>query len=390
MRRTLLAILMLTSVVAPALAGEPDRQDLFIAGEGGYAIYRIPGLVVTVKGSLLAYCEARKTPGDWGHIDLLFRRSADGGKTWDAPRPVASRPADAKRNPAAIARKQGKEGEITLNNLVLIPDRAGPVHMLYCVEYGRCFYARSGDDGLTFGPPTEITATFDKFRPEYDWKVLATGPGHGIELSNGRLLVPVWLSLATESNGHRPSCVSTVYSDDGGKTWRHGEIVANNPKPKNPSETAAVELADGSVMLNIRHEGNERLRAVAVSPDGATKWSAPRFDPALPEPVCFASIVRYSKVAADGSGANCILFANPHNPASRERKNLTIKLSEDEGKTWPVARTLDPRISGYSDLAVGPDKTIYCLFERGGLNGKASQTAALTLATFDIGWVKGK
>lgn len=385
-----LALWSILPVAATAAAeAAPPRVDVFTAGQGGHALYRIPCLVVTAKGSLLATCEARQAGGDWGQIDLVLRRSTDGGKTWDAPRPVAEAPKDARRSEVAIARKQGKDGQITLNNLVLIADRAGPVHLLYCVEYERCFYSRSDDDGLTFSHAVEITAAFEKFRPEYNWKVLATGPGHGIQLSNGRLLVPVWMSLGTESNGHRPSCISTLFSDDSGKTWKRGDIVANNPDPKNPNETAAVELADGSVMLNIRHEGKVRLRAVATSPDGATHWSALRFDAALPEPVCFGTILRYSKQTAEGTGKNILLFCNPHNPTNNERKNLTIKLSEDEGKTWPVARTIEPGIAGYSDLAVGKDGTIYCLFERGGLSGKMYQTAALTLVRFDLEWTRG-
>ena len=386
-------LVSLLSLAPPARAAEPTRTDLWTAGEGGYVMYRIPGLVVTAQGTLLAYCEARQAGGDWGNIDLLVRRSTDGGRTWDAARKLADPPADAQTNAVALARKQAKEGQITMNNPVLIADRAGPVHLLYCVGYGRCFYARSDDDGRSFGPAAEITEqAFGPYRPAYDWKVLATGPGHGIQLSpgqaspSGRLLVPVWLSLGTESNGHRPSCVSTIYSDDGGKTWWNGAVVCDNPNPKNPSETVAVELSDGRVMLNIRHEGPEKFRGVTTSPDGAKDWTPLRFDKALPEPVCFGTIHRLSggKGSPDKSR---ILFANPHNPENRQRRNLTVKLSEDDGQTWTASKVLEPGISAYSDLAVGPDKAIYCLFERGGVGGKQSHTAALTLVKFDLEWL---
>ncbi|HEX8915335.1 MAG TPA: sialidase family protein [Humisphaera sp.] len=382
----LAALILSFAAPAPARAAEPARQDLWTAGEGGYKLYRIPGLIVTAKGTLLAYCEARKTGSDWGEIDLLVRRSTDGGKTWSDPKRLAERPADAKQNPVAAARKQAKEGQVALNNPVMIADRSGAVHLIYCVDYFRCFHARSDDDGQTFGPAAEITdQAFGPYRPAYDWKVLATGPGHGVQLSTGRLIVPVWMSLGTEGNGHRPSAVSTIYSDDAGKTWHGGAIVCTHPAPKNPSETAAVELADGRVMLNIRHEGPEKFRAVTTSADGAKDWTPVAYDKALPEPVCFGTILRVSggKGSADKSR---ILFANPHNPTDRKRRNLVVKLSEDEGQTWAAQKVIDAGPAAYSDLAAGPGGKVYCLYESGGKSGK--DYAALTLVTFGLDELK--
>jgi sialidase-1 len=268
-----------------------------------------------------------------------------------------------------------------------VEHRTGAVHLLYCVEYARCFDQRSDDDGQTFSEPVEITSTFEWFRPGYDWKVLATGPGHGIQLSNGRLLVPVWLSTGTGGHGHRPSAVSVIYSDDHGKTWQRGDIVVANPNPINPSETAAVELSDGRVMLNIRHESEPHLRGISVSQDGATGWSPMRFDPMLPEPICFGSLVRLSKRSEGGKDR--LLFVNPHNPTGRERRNLTVKLSEDEGKTWPVSRVIEPGTSGYADLAVGADGTIYCFYERATAGGGDYNPRSLCLARFSLEWLTG-
>src|SRR5262249_39217011 len=151
-------------------------------------------------------------------------------------------------------------------------------------------------DGKTFTRPVDITATFEKFRRDYPWQVFATGPGHGIQLRGGRLLVPVWLSTGAGGHAHRPSCVSVIYRDGHGKTWERGAIRAADPEPKNPSETIAVELQDGRVMFNLRHEGfkGKLFRAVTISPDGATRWSPLKLDEGLPEPVCMASIVRLS------------------------------------------------------------------------------------------------
>lgn len=382
-------LLIAAALATSAAADEPRiaKMDLFESGTGGYAHYRIPGIVATPAGSLLAYCEARKeSKSDWGRIDLMIRRSDDGGKTWSPPSKLAEPPPGATKNPVALAQGLGKPGEITMNNPVAIADRrSGAIHILYCVEYARCFAMRSDDDGRTFSAPVEITPTFDRFRPEYDWKVLATGPGHGIQLENGRLLVPVWLSTGTGGHAHRPSCVATIYSDDGGKTWERGEIAANNPEPANPNETAAVQLADGQVMLNIRHESRPHGRAIAISPDGAGRWSPVRFDESLPEPVCFGSLVRYSK--RPESDRDRILFVNPHNPTGRERRNLTVKLSEDDGQSWPVMRAIEPGPSAYADLAVAADGTISCFYERGAIGGAAPKPPALCLARFPLEWL---
>jgi sialidase-1 len=349
-------------------AAEPQKTDLFVAGEGGYAAYRIPGLVATDR-TVLAYCEARKhDAADWGEIDLLVRRSTDGGVTWDAARRPFRAPVDARPNRVAPRRPNGG---LTFNNPVAIADGAA-VHFLYCVEYSRCFYARSDDGGATFTEPVEITATFEAFRPQYDWKVLATGPGHGIRLDGGRLLVPVWLSTST--NGpHRPSRVATIFSDDGGQTWRAGDLVPT-PELANPSETAVAQVG-GEVILNIRHEGEPHQRAVVRGRDGATGWGKVEFDPALPEPVCMASLL-----AVGPPDKPRLLFSNPHNPTGRERKNLTIKLGDDGGHTWPHARTMEPGPSAYSDLAASGE-ALLCFYERKG---------TLTLARFTGAWLRGE
>jgi Neuraminidase (sialidase) len=364
-----------------------QKTNLFEAGTAGYATYRIPGMVVTSRGTLLAYCEARKSlQGDWGTIDIMMRRSIDGGRTWEKQRKIVNIEGKVTQNPVALKQNLAKEGEITINNPVAIADRPiKAVHFLYCVEYARCYYMRSDDDGRTFTEPVDITETFDKFRDEYDWEVLATGPGHGIQLKNGRLLVPVWLSTGTGGHAHRPSCVSVIYSDDNGRSWQRGQIVVAHPNPVNPSETVAVQLHDGRVMLNIRHESKPRLRGVCISPDGVTDWSKMIFHEQLPEPVCMGSIIRFTEQPAHKK--NRILFANPHNADNRQRRNVTVKLTCDEGKTWPIARSIEPGISGYSDLAVGPDGFAYCFYERASVDSSHYRPAYLTVARFNLEWL---
>ena len=393
-----LMALMIFGVVgnAPAAAPFIEKADLFTAGQDGYALYRIPGIVTTKRGTILAYCEARRSDrGDWGAIDILLRRSTDGGRSWSAQTNIAHVPGPKAKNPVALAQKLATPGEVTYNNPVAIPDANGAVYFLFCLEYARCFYLRSDDDGASWSKPVEITAAFDRFRPEYDWKVLATGPGHGIQLRTGRLVVPVWLSLGTGGHAHRPSVTSVIYSDDLGRTWSRGDIAGPNEGEWNiPNETCAVQLADGRVLLNMRSESKANRRLLTTSRDGATGWSKPQFYDQLLEPICMASMVRLSEAPA----RNRLLFSNPDNLAradgkeapgkGRDRKNVSVKISYDESVTWPVSKSVEPGFSGYSDLAVANDGTILLFYERGSTDGaNIYKTGRLTLARFNLEWL---
>jgi sialidase-1 len=379
-----------------AFAADPflEKIDLFKAGEGGYKVYHIPGIVVTAKGTVLAWCEARQKGGDWDQIEILLRRSTDDGLTWSEPRKIADVPGPKTKNPFSLVMKNVDPRDVTYNNPVLIADRDGTVHMLFCLEYMRCFYQRSTDDGVSWSTPVEITGTFEAFRKDYDWKVLATGPDHGIQIANGRLVVPVWMSTGTGGNAHRPSVTATIFSDDQGKTWRASEIaVPCTEEWINPNETVAIELADGRVMLNVRSESKAHRRLVTTSADGATGWSTPKFDDALLEPICMGSIVRLS--TEQSGGRDRMLFSNPDNLAradgkeepgkNRDRRNVSIKLSYDEGATWAVSKPVEPAWSAYSDLAVTKAGTILCFYGRAEKAGFAGDR--LTVARCNLEWL---
>lgn len=379
--------LIMLAASAALFGQDVRRQELFRAGEGGYALYRIPGIVVTQRGTLLAYAEARQSArGDWGTTDIVLRRSTDQGATWSPMKVIAAVDGPKMKNPVAVAQNLGTAAEVTYNNPVAIADRRpGVVHFVFCLEYMRAFYMRSDDDGQSFSKPVEITSTFDAFRPEYPWKVLATGPGHGIQLRNGRLLVPVWISTGTGGHAHRPSVNSTIVSDDGGRTWKRGDVaVPDTPEFVFPNETTAAQLSNGHVMLNVRTETKSHRRTIVTSPDGSTRWTPPRFDQALVEPICFGSLISL--------GGKRLAFANPDNlektgaPAepgkNRDRKNLTVRFSRDDGATWPMKLVIEPGWSGYSDLAKGNGGTVYLFYEHGARNGNAFNTASLQLATF--------
>ena len=380
---TLLTALLLAPLAA-LHAVEPflEKTDVFPAGMNGIARYRIPGIVVTTKGTVLAYAEARKnSSSDWGEIEIHLRRSTDGGKTWGASKQTAHTGARLEGNPR---KAEGGEHEQTVNNPVAIVDReTGVIEFLYCINYARCYSMRSTDDGVTWSKPADITASFEPFRAKYDWKVIATGPGHGIQIKSGRLVVPIWLAYGKEGD-HGPSAAATIFSDDHGRTWKAGELaVPNEGDFGNPNETMLTELSDGRVMLVSRSVSKANRKIITISPDGATGWSRPVFHDQLWEPVCMASIV------AHPARPGALIFSNPHRlgldkdgkeiPAGRgKRENLSIKLSRDDGKTWPISKTLDPGSSAYSDLAVLADGTVLCLYE----NKKD-----IRVARFNLEWI---
>lgn len=369
----------------PHAADKPlfESTNLWNARDGGYETYRIPGIVVTPRGSVLAYASARVSPGDWSDIDIVLRRSTDGGKTWSPSRVLVGDTKGVTDNPVAI------------------PDRqTGAVHFLYQHDYEHCYYMRSDDDGKSFSKPVDITAVFEKFRPEYDWHVIAPGVGHALQLKSGRLLVPVWISIGMPTGphqrAHRPSAVATIYSDDHGKTWNRGAIVLNTSQEwPNPSESMAVQLSDGRVMLNIRNESSRRRRLVSISPDGISNWSKPQFDDQLFEPICAASIIAAPQLRV--GGRTLLLFSNPDSediPGTGKmpytaRQFLTVRTSADDGMTWATKKLIDPGITGYSDLAVAPDGTIFVLYESGSIKGSETNNAHLILARFNRAWLVG-
>ncbi|MGC8642239.1 MAG: exo-alpha-sialidase [Isosphaeraceae bacterium] len=337
-----------------------EQSPIFVSGAGGYHTYRIPSLIVTRNGTLLAFCEGRKhSSSDSGDIDLLLRRSVDGGKTWGKTQVVWDDGPNTCGNPCPVF-------DATTNTIWLLlthnlgTDTEGAIVNGTSKKTRTVWVTKSQDEGETWSPPAEITATTK--RPEWTW--YATGPGIGIQLRGGRLVVPCDNVVA----GSKIQQSNVILSDDGGKTWRIGGVVGPHC-----DECQVVELADGRVMLNIRgYRGNHR-RLVAISTDGGETFSAPVEDASLVEPVCQASILGISRT-------NDILFSNP---ASTQRERLTVRMSADGGKTWPHARVLHEGPSAYSCLAQLKDGTLACLYEQGRKN--AYET--ITLARFSRDWL---
>jgi len=235
------------------------------------------------------------------------------------------------------------------------------------IDTRRVFVTSSVDDGLTWAPPREITT--DVKPPAWTW--YATGPGNGIQVARGKHAGRLVIPCDHMEAGTKRYYSHVIYSDDRGATWRTGGAT---PADK-VNECGVVELADGRLMLNMRnYDRTTRARQVAFSSDGGMTWTGQRFDAALVEPVCQAGIRRLS---GPGRGReNAILFSNPASDSARV--NMTVRLSPDDGATWPFRLTLHSGPSAYSDLAVFGRGRIACLYEC----GEKNPYERITLAVF--------
>lgn len=355
-----------------------EQHDLFAAGDGGYAGYRIPALTVTTRGTILAFCEARKFTGqDTDQIDLFLRRSFDHGKTFAGIQVVASVESWVSGNPAPVVdRDTGLIWLLFTRNPIDGDETA--------VWQGKAmrtvWVTSSDDDGATWTEPREITASVKR----NSWSWYATGPGHGVQLRNGRLVIPCDHGVLQKRDRQAdPYHSHVIFSDDHGRTWRVGGIV-----DEGTNESMALETADGWLYLNCRNKrtlemngetGVGNYRAVAWSADGGESFTPIVHDAALPEPICQASVARLSDTRHHDR--NRVLFANPG--TCEERRAMTVRLSYDECRTWPVARLLHGGPAAYSDLCVTADMTICCFYER----GEERPYERLTLARFNLAWL---
>jgi sialidase-1 len=248
--------------------------------------------------------------------------------------------------------------------------------MPFCRDNDRVFVTRSIDDGRTWSNPVEVTQSV---KPS-SWTWYATGPGVGIQLKHGehagRLVIPC--DHGTEQNGQRTMTSHVFYSDDHGMTWQLGGSL-----DRHTDECQLVELSDATLLINCRNywerDGGRpdrgRMRAVAHSHDGGQTWSELRFDETLIEPMCQASLV------SNPENHDQLLFSNPASTDSRD--HLTVRLSRDAGKSWPVSLLLHEGPAAYSSLAVLPNGLAACLYEA----GQQSAYEAIRFAPFRVEWL---
>lgn len=350
--------------LSPASAADsiPAGESVpFRAGTDGYFAFRIPALVITNRGTLLAFCEGRKTSlSDDGDNDLVLRRSFDAGRTW---------------GPLQLVHEEGGDAVVTIGNPCAVVDRAtGVVWLTMNRKNGRVLVTSSSDDGQTWAAPRDITA--DVSRPGWGW--YAMGPGCGIQLtvsssnvsgSNhshpGRLVIPANHRTTPDRSG--PSSSHVIFSDDHGRTWQLGGTVGPHT-----NECQLAELGDGRLLINCRNhrgrapgnpDGNPDLagrRITAESSDAGLTWSEPALAAALIEPTCQAGLIRLAKPTTTGQAR--LVFTNPASTTARTQ--LTIRLSDDDGRTWPRSLLLEAGSSGYSSPAELADGRIGVLYER--------------------------
>ena len=354
-------------------AGTPEQLAApFVGGEGGYAVYRIPSLVVTRAGTLLAFAEGRVSIDDHARNKIVLRRSTDGGRTWGPLQVVAGDGRESLNNPTAVVLHGS--GRVVLM-YQRYPESGGERHVKEGVagdDTCLSFVTASDDDGRTWSEPADVTPQVK--RPTGATSV-ASGPGVGTELRRGkhagRIVFPF-------NQGPLGDCqVYAAYSDDGGKSWKYGAVAPAGADGRG-NEVQMVELSDGRIMLNSRGSSGKHFRKVAVSADGGESWSPLRDDAALPESQCQASILRYDEPTGAGKGS--ILFVNP--AVQKERTHGTVRLSEDDGATWPVSRELVPGDFAYSCLAVLPDRSVACLYE-------TDNYRRIALVHFTTDWLRG-
>jgi len=385
-----------------------EETEVFVGGQDDINTYRIPALVCTDRGTVLAFCEGRiDTNADRSPTHVALKRSLGNTGKWMArptpgPTPEGrSRQRNMMWRPMQIVvPSTGREAY--MNPVPIFERTTGAVHLLVNRHQVHdkevlgvpVLLLTSRDEGATWSEPIDIT-------PSVGLKEL--GPGIGIQMCSGRLVAPTYDGV--------------IFSDDDGRTWRAGGETSGPI-----SETQVVELADGSLMLNTRGAPS---RTVVISSDGGQTWGEPRTDPTLTDPElwggCQASIIRYTRAARcaaaergqtvsqdEGHARNRLLFANPAH--RKYRFDMTVRLSYDEGKSWPVARLMKQGTAAYSSMAVLPDGSVGLIYETGNVyaggavggdaaarfaapeRGRAASVeyyAKLVLARFNLEWLTG-
>ena len=326
-----------------------------------YLRHRIPGLIVTRRGTVLIYNEARYGARDDDKMDIFCQRSEDGGKSFGEP----------------IYLARGNDIHKTVGNPVMLEDRNGRIHFFHTedigINGGRVLRYFSDDDGCTWSEPVDITQfTLPNYR-----NVIGLGPGHGICTREGMLIVPVWMVpklYDAQVEAHAPSVIAMMYSKDDGEIWTMGDQLGSNLMIQSPNETAAAQLSDGRVYLSIRCKNAWRSKAISTS--GYGDWVQYGPEKRLHDPQCFGSLAVYHRKDKPYT----LLFANCESKV--KRRNVVIKGSIDDGKTWTLRRVIDADRGGYVEINVDNQSgNIYVLYENDW--GKTDH-----LAVFNYEWLE--
>ena len=341
-------LLLLCLLASSTSAADGTDVTVFEAKQNlSHPSVRIPALLRTQKGTLLAVAEGRDKPTDQAGNDLVVSFSKDEGATWSKPRVAYEQGADSCNNPCLV--QETKSGRIFLFYQVFpsgshefgkLP--AGPADP----KGNRSCYVTSDDDGVTWGKPTDVSATL---KPE-EAITTASGPGIGIQLKSGpkagRLIIPF---NSQDAKKNFFNWVAT--SDDAGATWKRGALVPQTDLLQ-LNEVQVAETSDGGLYLNSRRWKGTNYRKVSWSKDGGEAWTPTVDDKNLPEPTCQGSLLRLDD--------HTIAFLNPAGP---KRANGTLRLTHDDGRTWASSRLAFPGPFAYSSMALLKDGRIGVLYE---------------------------
>ena len=338
---------------------------VFESGMDGYKTFRIPAIIKAPDGTLLAFCEGRVGGiGDFGHINIVLRRSADSGRTWSPIQVAAENGSLQAGNAAPVVDYLDPAwpgGRIFLfynkGNAEESDVRNGKGHREVC-------YRTSTDNGLTWSEPVDITSQVSL--SQEDWRSYANTPGHAVQLTKGSYKGRIYVAANHSQGAPKPGFADYkahgFYTDDHGKTFHLGATVPI----EGGNESMAVELSGGRLMMNSRNQhGHPRCRIVSVSSDGGSHWDSSGFDRSLPDPVNQGSILLtgWNKKQA------VLAFCNTADTAFRD--NLTLRISKDDGRHWTSTYVIDRSPTGrhhgyaaYSDLVLIDKQAIGVLYER--------------------------
>ncbi|MBL8817367.1 MAG: exo-alpha-sialidase [Planctomyces sp.] len=370
-----LTILFCAGVTAPAV-GQVFSTVVRKQGDDGVHTYRIPGLATSQAGTLLAVFDIRhQSAGDLpADIDVGLMRSEDHGNSWGPMTRILdfdSSEADSRGNgvgdPAVLVDQ--RTGTIFVIALWSKGDRAwkGSGPGLSPEETGQLVITQSTDDGRTWSVPRNITSSIRG--RDSAWRLFFNGPGSGIQLFDGTL---VFSAQYREAAGPPHSCL--LFSTDGGQSWEVSSAAIPGTPPT--SESQIAQTGEHSILISMRDESRSGLRAWAeftwtnAMSDGvwSPSWST------VPCPTCMASLIRYPK--------GTLIFSNPN--SAKQRIAMTIRESEDNGRTWNEGRLLDPRPSSYSCLTILKNGDVGVLYECGDKTG----IETLTFARFPLNWLR--
>lgn len=346
---------------------------VFKNGEDNYECFRIPAIIKAPNNDLLAFAEARKKGcNDFGDIDLVMKRSRDNGKTWSALETVVDNDLLKAGNPAPVV--DLLDPRFPNGRIFLLYNTATTAEA--DARKGRgvreILYITSTDNGRTWSKSLNITTSVHRpLAPSYnaaynfieDWRTNALTPGHALQLTygknKGRIFVAANHAAGAKSDNIETNKAHCFYSDDHGDTWRLGATV----EMPGGNESTAAELADGSVLQNIRYKNAvDKFRVLAFSKNGGETWDTAYVCKELPDPVCEGSMI-----SLHFKKEHLVLFSNAASQTKREK--LTVRVSKDNGRSWPVSFLVDGGDASYSDMVNIQSKNIGLLYEKGSDGG---------------------